>query len=1698
MKKLICAVLALVLLTFLPHTVSATSPTVYSINDYTAYPPFLASAAPPLVMLVMSRDHRLFFKAYNDVMDMDDDGVVDTTYKDTIDYYGYFNPNACYDYVSSNSRFEPKAAATGTNSHYCTSRWSGNFLNWATMARIDIIRKVFYGGYRSVDTSNTTVLSRTKLPRDAHSWVKAYNGSDISQLTPNNWTAISLCNLNETKTDANPLVYVINGFKPYAASTEGKECVSEYQGGPALTIAATLAVNVLVCNATLMDPNCAEYKSGASASSWKPTGIMQNLGVNRNGTPDPSDDITTMNFGLMTGSYSNNVSGGVLRTNIVDINNEVDNTNGQIKGTSKIIANINNFQVIQYNYTTGWYDIGGAEGTCVPSEPVVLTNGVCKSWGNPIGEILYETVRYFKALGAPTSEYRPSNPDQGLSSLTVEAQWNDPFTNCPPCSKPFALVFSDASPSYDSDHLPGSNWYQAISTSDIPSVQTLINNSGINTLEGTGNFFIGDSAANTPNTDRTCSPKTVTSFGTMRGLCSEEPTKQGAFYTAAIAHYAKTNDLRSLSYVQKMTTYSVVTNSPYPQLEFTIGGNKVQIVPSFNDGCPTASYPGCTSQGQNGDNSKGEIVDFQFCRADAADTDGNGTLDDWTTAQAQGYQHCYDVMWDDAEFGWDYELDIRHRIYVRENANTIDVMTRGLYAAAGHTDYAGYLIKGVTNGGEFLDIMCGGTAGFNTCKRYDGNATPVSTRNFTPNGSSAGELKDPLWYAAKYGGFEDRNGNNQPDLQGEWDSNGNGVPDTYFYAANPLKLEDQLTAAFLSILNRTTSGTAASVLASSTTGEGALFQSYFFPVHNEADGREIKWVGYTQGLWIDAYGNLREDTVNDGKLVLNQDRIVVTRYDSSLQATVADIYADTNGDGKADGAVVQPNVLLSDLIPIWEAGKRLAITNPGTTCSLASARAGSCRRILTYVDRNGDNRVSAVANDEVIEFERTSTSPSPTPLAKITPFLRADATAPYTATNLIDFIRGNQVTNLRDRMMSVDAGSGAQNYVWKLGDPVNSTPTLVGAPRERYDVLYGDPDYSAFYLAWKDRRQVSYFGANDGMLHAVNVGFYHKGDGSTHHGCYTATSADTCAGQNPSNVGVLGNELWAFIPQEMLPHLRWLADPKYTHVYYVDLKPKVTDAKIFCQTAGSGVSAGPASCINGQNNTTHHGGWGTILIGGFRFGGSCYVCPTTGTGNGRAMTFTAQFNGSTNQERAFYSGYFVMDITNPEEEPKLLWTFTHQDLGFATSYPTVARVRPFDSNSKTSSTNTFWYAVFGSGATSYNGNSGQKPKMFYVDLVAGPTAASGALNGQVKYLNGHDSTSNAFFGDVITVDRDLDFRVDSVYAGETFASTPWHGALVRVTTGCGAKTSPTCQTAPDSWGVAYTVNTASPGRGPSIVLDNFYDGTSAFNLGAIVQAPSVAIDDSNNVWVFAGSGRYFNTADKTNTEVQTLFGVKDPVLGYTCPSSGVETFTGCQVAPSGTTTGTNTLVNMSTAAVCVVGTGSGSSACTPSNQVSGVSGATSYQSLVSLVQGKAGWFVKLPVPTGSAAERLSGTPIVAGGIVFLPTFLPSSDVCVVAGTGSMYGLYYVTGGAYSSPVIGTTAGTSGAADTINTKVTLGEGLSSQIALHIGVQGSGTTGGGSASGLLGCSQSTTGALNCVNINPAMGVTSRYISWINQRD
>ncbi len=114
-----------------------------------------------------------------------------------------------------------------------------------------------------------------------------------------------------------------------------------------------------------------------------------------------------------------------------------------------------------------------------------------------------------------------------------------------------------------------------------------------------------------------------------------------------------------------------------------------------------------------------------------------------------------------------------------------------------------------------------------------------------------------LAQAAKLGGFEDSNSDGVPQTN-EWDKENNqtgaatpdGIPDAYFESSNVDDLQDKLLATIASILRRSASGSSVSVLATASTGEGALYQSYFYPSTIEPSTlSDVKWTGYTQALF---------------------------------------------------------------------------------------------------------------------------------------------------------------------------------------------------------------------------------------------------------------------------------------------------------------------------------------------------------------------------------------------------------------------------------------------------------------------------------------------------------------------------------------------------------------------------------------------------------------------------------------------------------------------------------------------------------------------------------------------------------------------------------------------------------------------------------------------------------------------------------
>ncbi len=130
-------------------------------------PLFLQPSVAPLNMLVVGRDHKLYYEAYNDASDLNGDGKLDVGYKgyltgkEGIDYYGYFDSYKCYTY--NTDKFVP-ARFTTTKKCGGTDEWSGDYLNYLTMSRIDALRKVLYGGKRETDSKTETILDPLAHP----------------------------------------------------------------------------------------------------------------------------------------------------------------------------------------------------------------------------------------------------------------------------------------------------------------------------------------------------------------------------------------------------------------------------------------------------------------------------------------------------------------------------------------------------------------------------------------------------------------------------------------------------------------------------------------------------------------------------------------------------------------------------------------------------------------------------------------------------------------------------------------------------------------------------------------------------------------------------------------------------------------------------------------------------------------------------------------------------------------------------------------------------------------------------------------------------------------------------------------------------------------------------------------------------------------------------------------------------------------------------------------------------------------------------------------------------------------------------------------------------------------------------------------------------------------------------------------------
>ena len=516
-----------------------------------------------------------------------------------------------------------------------------------------------------------------------------------------------------------------------------------------------------------------------------------------------------------------------------------------------------------------------------------------------------------------------------------------------------------------------------------------------------------------------------------------------------------------------------------------------------------------------------------------------------------------------------------------------------------------------------------------------------------------------------------------------------------------------------------------------------------------------------------------------------------------LAESLGDAIADINARNSSAAAVAFNSTILETGSVVYQArfnagdwsGELLAyaldpvtgdITNTPTwnSQSQVDSQAANSRIILTY------NGTSAG-----IPFRWTDLDPATQQAdLKINPTGGTDSDT--IAQARLDYLRGDRSNE--------NAGYNFRPRLSALGDLIQSNPVFVGKPQLGYPDTAPFPSavgqtYSEFKTTYQNRPGIVYVGANDGMLHGFSE--------ST------------------------GDEKIAYIPHKLFSTatnagMHYLTNPAYSHKYYVDLSPTVSDA--FVSTSPTASTA-----------------WKTVLVGGLRAGGR---------------------------------GLFALDITNPntfsETSPApdntVMWEFTNSDdsdLGYTFSKPTIAMTNAVDGSG-----NNRWAAIVGNG---YNSDSGHA-KLFILFLDGGvdgtwtPNASytvTDYIELQTDAAIGNASDPNGLSTPGV-VDLDGNGTADRVYAGDLKGNL-WAFDL------CNADNTGTCQNS--GWGVDFSgaplfTATDSGGLAQPITVKP-----------VVIKHPTEANANNNqpNTLVFFGTGLYLQESDRTNTDTQSFYGVWD-------------------------------------------------------------------------------------------------------------------------------------------------------------------------------------------------------------------------------
>ena len=474
-------------------------------------PLHLIAAVNPNILLNMSVEVPMGGAAYNDQAGVLANGTncggrsskIGTCYFSTEEYLGYFDPNKCYSYSNAdhasdssteNPRtgyFYPTQAASTDHSCQGGGKFSGNFMNWATMTAIDMFVVTMTGGNRVVDLVDETIVRRARK-QNSDSWFPYKRVESSINVSPGSVTPFPGSDY-----------YIYNTSFGVQFGTSKSDSKSSPTNSYNLKVKVCDPSVISNDQTASLENNCKSYGN----SHFKPEGLIQNKSDN-------------MRFGITSYLYNKTRErhGGVLRANMKYTGLIRPDGSGGKEINPEKETDENGILVVNPNPTD-------ATASNVTKSGVInfinkFSNPGYKSF-DPVSELFYETVRYYKNLG-PTPEYSSNLTAGENGGFPVITTWDDPIQYS--CQKNFIVAINDAFPWLDKK-LPGTSF--------------------------TANTYSNDDYGEPSNPDTSINVTTLTNaVGNLEGLASlgtkiDSIGRGNSFYVAGLAYYANTQDIRS-------------------------------------------------------------------------------------------------------------------------------------------------------------------------------------------------------------------------------------------------------------------------------------------------------------------------------------------------------------------------------------------------------------------------------------------------------------------------------------------------------------------------------------------------------------------------------------------------------------------------------------------------------------------------------------------------------------------------------------------------------------------------------------------------------------------------------------------------------------------------------------------------------------------------------------------------------------------------------------------------------------------------------------------------------------------------------------------------------------------------------------------------------------------------------------------------